>query len=551
MGLSVELNDGKPTFSSHVLQLEICGPDEDHVTVIDIPGIFRTTTEGRTTKADITVVRNMVLQYMRNPRSVILAVVPCNVDIATQDIIEMAKEVDPLGKRTLRILTKPDLVDEGAENTILNLIEAQNQTGRLGWIVVRNLGQRQLDNDDVDRDTEEMAFFQNPPWDCLRPENYGIKTLKSRLQEVLSTNVRRTFPLCDTPGQQRMLLLEAVAVFEDLARQGITANYAHEAFDAEEDLRYKFFPGAGDDVRDDESGGSEQEAADESAGSEQETADDPSVEVLSTRKTHDCEDTQHILHENQEIQEPIDKGVLPWIEEVYHRTRGLEIGSVNSSLLVGLMKRQSLKWAPLAYGFASDVVTIVHRFICKALEVSCGRRKVVEKVLNLLMESLLDKYRTAIHMADFNLEVEGEIPFTLNHYFNDNLTKLHEKRIQSEVGKKTVDIPRYGKMIRPSDITLHESVGNVQFTVQGIHDTLQAYYKVARKRFADNVPKHVAIHHLLMGKDAPMKLFAAPWVSGLSDEDLEDIAGESWINKQKRRQINKEIEDLEAGRKVL
>jgi hypothetical protein len=60
--------------------------------VIDVPGIFKNTTPGLTSKPDITLVRDMVLSYMRNPRSIMLAVVPANVDIATQEIIEISRE---------------------------------------------------------------------------------------------------------------------------------------------------------------------------------------------------------------------------------------------------------------------------------------------------------------------------------------------------------------------------------------------------------------------------------------------------------------------------
>ena len=44
---------------------------------------------------------------------------PANVDIATQEIVHMAEEVDPEGKRTLGVLTKPDLVDKGAEDKVV------------------------------------------------------------------------------------------------------------------------------------------------------------------------------------------------------------------------------------------------------------------------------------------------------------------------------------------------------------------------------------------------------------------------------------------------
>lgn len=46
------------------------------------------------------------------------AVVPANVDIATQEIIQMAEDADPDRKRTLAVLTKPDLVDRGAEKHV-------------------------------------------------------------------------------------------------------------------------------------------------------------------------------------------------------------------------------------------------------------------------------------------------------------------------------------------------------------------------------------------------------------------------------------------------
>lgn len=102
----------KKTFSRDVLQLELCGPDHDHLSVIDVPEIFSRTQAGITTKYDKSMVRKMVHGYMRNPRSIILAVIPGNVDIVTQEILEIAEEVDPSGQRTLGVLTKPDLVDK-------------------------------------------------------------------------------------------------------------------------------------------------------------------------------------------------------------------------------------------------------------------------------------------------------------------------------------------------------------------------------------------------------------------------------------------------------
>ena len=41
--------------------------------------------------------RNLVLHYIRNPNSIILAVTPANTDMATSESIKIAKEVDPDG----------------------------------------------------------------------------------------------------------------------------------------------------------------------------------------------------------------------------------------------------------------------------------------------------------------------------------------------------------------------------------------------------------------------------------------------------------------------
>lgn len=134
MGLSGGEDSGekKPTFSNDVLRLEISGPDQEHLSVIDVPGIFKSTTDGLTTKQDIELVRHMVLGYMKNPRSIMLTVIPANVDVATQEILEMAKEVDPSGDRTLGVLTKPDLVDRGAESRVVDLVNGSSYKLKLG-----------------------------------------------------------------------------------------------------------------------------------------------------------------------------------------------------------------------------------------------------------------------------------------------------------------------------------------------------------------------------------------------------------------------------------
>lgn len=197
MGLSDQqhqLTSSKRTFSNDVLRLEICGPDEDHLSAIDVPGIFKNTTEGVTTTQDIDMVREMVHGYMQNPRSVMLTVVPANVDIATQEIVEMAKELDPDGERTLGVLTKPDLVDKGAEKGVVDLINGKKSNSNVQWSVVRNPGQKDLQDQKTSRELEASFFRDAEPWNSLDKDRVGIEALRVRLQEVITSHARREFP---------------------------------------------------------------------------------------------------------------------------------------------------------------------------------------------------------------------------------------------------------------------------------------------------------------------------------------------------------------------
>ena len=161
MGLPGDDDDciQRPTFSKDVLRLEIAGPLQEHLSVIDAPGILKSTPEGLTTKADISLVREMLKGYTDNARSVMLAVLPANTDLAIQEILDLASDVDEHGGRTLGVLTKPDLVDKDAERDIIDLLEGRAHPMELGWHVIRNSRQQQSQDPTLERDNLEKDLF--------------------------------------------------------------------------------------------------------------------------------------------------------------------------------------------------------------------------------------------------------------------------------------------------------------------------------------------------------------------------------------------------------
>lgn len=93
-------------------------------------------------------------------------------------------------------------------------------------------------------------------------------------------------------------------------------------------------------------------------------------------------------------------------------------------------------------------------------------------------------------------------------------------------------------------------MSNSQHTVLEIHDILHAYYKVARKRFTDNVCMQ-ASYALVTSNDSPLELFSHSWVNGLSDTQLEKLAGDDNSTRRRRQRLRKVIADLEAGKRCL
>jgi hypothetical protein len=139
-------------------------------------------------------VRNMVKGYMGNPRSVMLAVVPANVDLATQEILELAAEADIHGDCTLGVLTKLDLVDRGAEFGVVDLVEDRVRQMKLGWHIIRNPSQKELQDMSMDRGDREAAFFRSSVlWSSIEKGKVGIDSLRLRIKEVLSSLVKKEF----------------------------------------------------------------------------------------------------------------------------------------------------------------------------------------------------------------------------------------------------------------------------------------------------------------------------------------------------------------------
>jgi hypothetical protein len=62
------------------------------------------------------MVQNLIVSYMKQRRSIILAVISADNAFANQPVTKFARQIDPLGTRTLGLIAKPDKIDKGSDS---------------------------------------------------------------------------------------------------------------------------------------------------------------------------------------------------------------------------------------------------------------------------------------------------------------------------------------------------------------------------------------------------------------------------------------------------
>uniref|UniRef100_A0A8C7LLW4 Uncharacterized protein n=2 Tax=Oncorhynchus mykiss TaxID=8022 RepID=A0A8C7LLW4_ONCMY len=180
-----------------LITLKITSSTVCDLSLIDLPGITRVAVKGQ--PEDIGVqINNLISEFIKNKITIILAVVPCNVDIATTEALKMAQQVDPEGTRTLAILTKPDLIDPGAEKNVLEIVHNRVIFLSMGYVIVKCRGQKQIDeNMSITRAIEEeLEFFQNHEHfrSLVREEKATTKCLAKKLTNALVKQIKTYLP---------------------------------------------------------------------------------------------------------------------------------------------------------------------------------------------------------------------------------------------------------------------------------------------------------------------------------------------------------------------
>ncbi|EMD66037.1 hypothetical protein COCSADRAFT_170437 [Bipolaris sorokiniana ND90Pr] len=554
------INESSRVFSSDILRLELSGPDQPHLTLVDLPGLFQAGSRSQS-DADSETVKSLVLSYMKNPRSIILAVISAKNDFNNKSITKHSRQIDPRGERTLGLITKPDTLDEGSDSERFYLELAQNKDVkfRLGWHVLRNRDYTSRNASMEERDKVEAVFFNTGIWRSLSASQVGVHTLKPRLSKILKDHIVAQLPdvltqikngirecteRLDTLGasrataqEQRRYLLQVSQSFSTLVRAAIDGQYSDPFFgDASTTEGYQKRLRA----------------------------------VLQNTLTDFAADMRKKGHTYTIVDEGPSK--LPYhisrsdyvvkVTKLLERSRGRELPGTFDPLIVGqLFHEQRRPWAALVDQYLEIILRTVYSLARKALAHVCDESThagLSRRFIYIRLEKLTAELRSKV--SELLKPHESGHPITYNHYLTDNVQKAQSKRRAQEVKKSlervlggdytavgVVNIPVNVNVLIDTLVSKTEA-DMTSYASSTATDFMEAFYKVAMKKIIDDFSV-LAVEARLV-QELP-SLFSPADIIDIDDATVASLASESEESSTERTLCSEKLKVLEDGLRAL
>ncbi|KAK1060944.1 hypothetical protein LTR33_012802 [Friedmanniomyces endolithicus] len=522
-------------FSSDILRIELQGIEQPHLTLVDLPGLFRAGNKEQSVD-EAPIVQQMVRGYMEKPRSITLAVVSAKSDFALQEVTQYARELDPKGLRTLGLITKPDTLPKGSDSEAAYIAMAQNKDVifRLGWHVLKN---RSFETRNVSaeiRDLQENQFFTSGAWASLSPSAVGIRSLKLRLSGILKDHILQHLPS----------LQSDVATGIDECRYRLT-QLGEPRATLDDQRRYLrrvswefsvLMKAAADGTYNDAFFGSaktEEGYQRRLRAVVQNTLEDFSDSVRSEGRT------RLIVEDNQEHPSNGDQSTVihrtayvSSVKEQMRRSRGSELPGTFNPLINGeLFREQCQPWRGLVSRKRNSILRSVNQMARAILE-HVATNDTVDALTALVDRSIDELGRNVdAKIEDLLRPHHAGHPITYNHYLISNVQNAQANRQRRALEASLRS--HFGQ----NEVIYNVDVGNV---IKALHereefdmgsyashlavDYMQAYYKVAMKTFVDDVSIH-AIEEQLVQKLPPVLNYES--LDPLSEPQIAHLAAEN------------------------
>ena len=248
------------------------------------------------------------------------------------------------------------------------------------------------------------------------------------------------------------------------------------------------------------------------------------------RTTQDADDP--------EFRRPADdwENIYDWIRRFYLESRGSELpGTVNPIVLENLFRQQSSPWKEIAVKYIEKVASAAHSYNENILADILPDDDVREKLWKILSPPEHETYKQAHEQLLKILNDErGGILQTVNHYYADTLSSIRQERVVARL--ENLGLHDGVMQFDMSKVLQGVHLSNEDQAVFDIHDILKAYYKVALKRFTDNIVIQVTERYIL-GNGGPVKMLSPDLVGDFEEDRLTEIAGENFSTASRRNDL--------------
>ncbi|ETS83523.1 hypothetical protein PFICI_05399 [Pestalotiopsis fici W106-1] len=551
-------------FSRDLLRVEISGPDRPHLTIVDLPGLIHSETKSQSA-SDVGLIQEVVESYMKEPRSIILAVVSAKNDFANQVVLKLARSADSSGNRTLGVITKPDTLHpgSGSESQYLSLARNQEVEFRLGWHILKNQDSEATYEPLTKRDEREAEFFARGIWTDLPESLLGISQLRNRLSKVLLNHITEELPSLieeietkrdgsrkrleklgvprETLQEQQRHLIGISESFQRLVRSAVDGNW-DDLFFSDEKSTHSYGRRIRAVIR---------------------NLNEDFAKVLATQGQR-----RHIVDSNHECALGTCLHVsrddfVDYIREKIRTSRGRELpGLFHPMVVADIFREQAGPWEELTRRHVRGCWQACRKFLKHVIAhvADAGTSSaILHKILQPTMDTILRELdaKTGEILAPH----QKSHPITYNHYFTDTIQRVRRERGRAQTAtvlrgffsvsdlnvntylSDTYNLDNLLKLLTGDDAEpdMH------RFAASEALDQMDAYYKVAMKRFLDDIAVQVIEVVLLAALPAilsPVKIFE------MSSELIARIAGESEDTRAQRHQLMKQVVVLSKGIEV-
>ncbi|EME44626.1 hypothetical protein DOTSEDRAFT_152584 [Dothistroma septosporum NZE10] len=563
MGLKApSKKDNQHAFSRHKLNIEISGPDRQALTLVDLPGWINSTT-AHNTDTDKQVIREIVQDYIKQDRTIILAVISATSDLANQSILDAIKAVDPDGRRTKGIITKLDDLKAGSGlDYWLEVARNNNIALELGWHLLRNRSPEERKDSFKERNATEKAFFGARAYATLAKSAKGIEALQDELGDLVHQQIKRELPrllrdaderyhktIADlkqlgnqrsTPEEQKDALLSVSIDYHNIVKSAVEGNWS---------VHKEFFATAQADPRDNckylravvQTYQKEFALQMYQYGSTYNF-----VETTDATGTHSTNHRETQLNfgygDARKRQTRITRHeAVAWVKNMHMKSKGRDLpGAFNSSLVSALFHEQTALWEEMA----QDHIFNVSQACCKLIDVALKHvaSPILAKNIYEHLKVDLEKQFAKAHRELRNLIQDKNEPVAI---YAPDYAEAVQKRLDHKINNKLKAAELRANGIDPRQapnaaysVFQEQSIANMDSdtaSAQKALDYMLALYQSKVTTFVENVTQQVIERNLI--KHLADDTFSPKMVQVMKDDAVAELTVEPKRITKKRAEL--------------